>query len=153
MAFFLVRHGKYLPETEDPEKGISEEGRKEVMLIAQVAKNYGIQVGDILHSGKKRAIQTAEIWSSVIENTGRLMVHPGLEPPADVKSFEKNLEFLRNALIVGHLSFLNKLLSYLITGSEDFQIFKFQNGGIICLDQESPESSRHIRWALMPAIL
>jgi phosphohistidine phosphatase len=54
MALYLVQHGKSLPENLDIHKGLSEEGIAEVKRIAEVARQYGIKVSKILHSGKTR---------------------------------------------------------------------------------------------------
>ena len=53
MALLLVQHGKSLPKDKDPAKGLSEEGISEVEHIAGIAKEYGVNVSHIMHSGKK----------------------------------------------------------------------------------------------------
>jgi len=63
MPLFLVQHGKNLPKEQDPEKGLSEEGKNEVERIAALAVRYGVSVSAIKHSGKKRARETAEIFA------------------------------------------------------------------------------------------
>jgi phosphohistidine phosphatase len=61
----VVQHGKSLPKPEDPEKGLSAEGKAETERIAQVAKSdTRISVSEIRHSGKKRARETAEILAA-----------------------------------------------------------------------------------------
>lgn len=53
MPIFLSQHGQCLSKAEDPEKGLSDQGREETRRIADVAANYQIRVPRILHSGKK----------------------------------------------------------------------------------------------------
>jgi len=53
-------------------------------------------------------------------------------------------------MLVGHLPFMERLVSCLITGSPDKSIIKFQTGGIVCLDQIEKNGSWYIKWALMP---
>jgi phosphohistidine phosphatase len=55
-------------------------------------------------------------------------------------------------MLVGHLPFLEKLTSYLVIGSDEKPIFKFQNGGIMCLHKESDSQTWIIKWTLMPNI-
>jgi phosphohistidine phosphatase len=55
-------------------------------------------------------------------------------------------------MLVGHLPFMERLTSYLITGSTDKPVFKFQNGGILCMDQDMDTHTWFIKWALMPYI-
>ena len=44
--------------------------------------------------------------------------------------------FNKNLMIVGHLPFLTKLVSSLITGSENFEPVKFVNSAILVLIKE-----------------
>ena len=152
MALYIVQHGKSLPKEVDPEKGISEQGKEEATLIANVAKGYKVQVSDIFHSGKKRALQTAEIFASILNNKGQLRKAPGMNPMDDVKVFAREMVVNNNTMVVGHLPFLEKLISFLITGSEAYTLFKLQNAGIVCLDQKEESVSWFIKWALMPDI-
>ena len=40
----------------------------------------------------------------------------------------------------------------LVTGSVGTPVFKFQNGGILCLDEDPESRSWVIKWSLMPKI-
>ena len=152
MALYLVQHGKSLPKDLDPEKGLSEEGRQEVAKIAETAKFYGIHVSRIIHSGKTRARQTAQIMASTLKPGLEIEESAGLKPLDDVAACAKNLKPESNAMLVGHLPFMEKLTAYLVTGSEQRPIFKFQNGGILCLDKGPDEKSWVIKWSLSPNI-
>ncbi len=68
MALYLVQHGKSLSKEEDPEQGLSAEGSADVTRIAEVAKGYHVRPNRILHSGKKRARQTAEIFAKSLRS-------------------------------------------------------------------------------------
>ena len=70
MSIFLVQHGKSLSKGQDPEQGLSPQGVEDVKRIAAVAQGYGVQVGSILHSGKKRAHETAEIFAAALKPAG-----------------------------------------------------------------------------------
>jgi len=152
MALYLVQHGKSLPEDVDPEKGISKEGILEVQRIAEVATGYGCKVAQISHSGKKRAKQTAEIFASYLKPRNGVVEISGINPLDDVAVYSGSLSVEDNIMLVGHLPFMERLASYLITGSIEKKVFKFQNGGIVCLDRESESGDWFIKWALVPAI-
>jgi phosphohistidine phosphatase len=66
MALYLVQHSKSRPKSEDPEKGLSPEGKSDTDRIAKVARGYSVRASKILHSGKKRARETADIIASVL---------------------------------------------------------------------------------------
>jgi len=150
MALYLVQHGLSLPKEIDSERGLSEEGRSEVERIAGVAKGYGVTVSFIVHSGKKRALQTAEIMAAYLKPHLGIRPTSGLDPNDDVEPWVKKLESAADTMLVGHLPFLEKLVSRLIIGKPEPVVFKLQNGGILCLAMHS--GAWVIRWALMPHI-
>lgn len=152
MALYLVQHGKSLSKDIDPERGLSEEGRAEVERIAKVARDYGVHVAEIRDSGKKRARQTAEIFASALKPKLGVKAADGINPTDDVTLFSKNIEFDRDLMIVGHLPFMERLISYLITGSIERPVFRLQNGGILCLEKDQELDLPVITWALMPKV-
>jgi phosphohistidine phosphatase len=152
MALYLVQHGKSLSKDVDPEQGLSEEGKAEVARIASVAKDYQVKVGHILHSGKKRARQTAEIFAASLDLAGKIEELSGLKPLDDVADIAATLDTRDNTMLVGHLPFMERLTGHLITGAADKRVFKFQNGGIVCLDADLEKNTWYIKWTLMPHI-
>jgi len=152
MALFLVQHGKCLSKDKDPEQGLSKEGIAEVEQVAKAAKEHGIHVSRIIHSGKKRARQTADIFASFLEPEGSVQEGIGLKPMDDAPAYAGKINSEDNLMLVGHLPFMERLTSYLITGSIDIPVFKFQNAGIVCMDRDPDKGSWVIRWALMPKI-
>ncbi len=152
MALYLVQHGKSLSADVDPDRGLSEEGISEVKRVAEMARNHGIRVSCIKHSGKKRASQTADIFASALNPDHGTQEMRGLNPLDDVSSISVDLDARENLMLVGHLPFMERLVSYVITGSVDKRILKFQNGGIVCLDKDPDTSTWIVKWTLVPNI-
>lgn len=152
MTVLLVQHGKSLRKEIDPERGLSDEGRIEVERIANVARDYRVKVSLIKHSGKKRARQSAEIFATIFNPPGGVVEASGLDPLDDVVAFARTIKQEQNIMIVGHLPFLELLTSYLVTGSTDYSVFRFQNGGIVCLEYDADTRSWILQWTLMPNI-
>jgi phosphohistidine phosphatase len=152
MALFLVQHGHSLPKDKDPKKGLSKEGITETKRIAEVAKGYNVHVSSITHSGKTRARQTAEIIESILKPEGGIKESTGLNPMDDVTAFADKIDSTANRMLVGHLPFMERMTSYLITGSMGKPVFKFQNSGIVCLDKYPATPFWVIKWALVPNI-
>jgi len=152
MAIYLVQHGKSLPKEKDPSKGLSDEGIAETKRSAEVAKEYNIHVSGITHSGKTRALQTAEIFTSALEPENGLEERNGLNPLDDVSAFADTIDSTENRMFVGHLPFMERITAFLITGSMKTPVFKFQNSGIVCLDKDPDTRSWIIKWTLMPNI-
>src|SRR5947199_10537693 len=67
MRTYLVRHGEAEREDVDPERHLTERGAEGVRRIAAAAVDeLGVRPARILHSGKARARQTAEIWAGLV---------------------------------------------------------------------------------------
>jgi len=155
MAIFLVQHGISESKKYDPVKGLSHLGIEETDRIAPVAKAYAIPVARIVHSGKKRAEQTAAIYHKALGLENSLDIISGINPLDDVRAFAATIDPQANWMVVGHMPFLERLVSYLIAGSEDILIYQFQNSGIVCLDsRESKQGAPDwfIKWTLNPNI-
>lgn len=151
MPIYLVQHGKSLPKTEDPDEGLSAEGRSDTERIADVANGYNIAVTGIHHSVKKRAQQTAEIMAKSLSPLEGLAEKQGLKAMDDVAVVAETLAPASNRMLVGHLPFMSRLTSLLITGNMDRPVFAFQNSGIVCLDKNA-DDQWIIKWTLMPNI-
>lgn len=152
MSIYFVQHGKSMPKEADPEQGLSDEGVAETQRIAQVAAQYHVRVNCIHHSVKLRARQTAEIFAQALEPPYGIKEVEGIKPMDDVTVIAPSLQPEDDLMIVGHLPFMARLTSYLITGSTQSSVIKFQNSGIVCLKKFPEESNWQIAWALMPNI-
>ena len=152
MALFLVQHGKSLAKDVDPDQGLSEEGVTETERIAKVAKDYGVNVKTIKHSVKTRARHTAEIFAAALKPDGDIQEITGIKPMDDVSAAAEKINPEDDVMLVGHLPFMERMTSHLITGSIEKPVFKFQNSGIVCLDKDPETRSWFIKWTLMPHI-
>lgn len=152
MAVYLVQHGLAFTKEADPGRGLTPEGAARVRLIAEVAAQYRVQVGRIEHSGKQRAQQTAEILAEVLRPRGGTVARDGLNPMDMVEPLGAECLPAAQVMLVGHLPFMERLASYLTTGVTHYTPFRFQPGGIVCLDRDGQNTLWHVKWALMPDI-
>lgn len=147
MPIYLIQHGKAVPKELDPERPLSEEGREEVERVAVHLRRMGVAVKQIYHSGKTRARQTAELFAKDV-GFGRVVELPGMKPNDDVAEFAENLE--EDAMYVGHLPFMGKLVSYLTTGDEDAGVVVFSCGSVVCAGHT--EEGYRIVWFVTPFV-
>ena len=152
MALFLVQHGTSVPKEIDPDCPLTDDGRTAVERMARAAADNKIEVSLIKHSGKTRARQTAEIMAYFLKPVEGVQEVSGLNPLDDVALAVKGMSGAENIMLVGHLPFMERLASYLITGAPDRTVVKFQNGGIVRLDRAPETGIWFIRWTLMPEI-
>ena len=72
MKLYLVRHGEALAKDVDPDQSLSEVGRANVERLAGFVGLRGVRAARILHSGKARARQTAEILAEAMADAEAL---------------------------------------------------------------------------------
>ena len=150
MALYLIQHGKSLPKDQDPDQGLSKEVIDETERMANLAKDHGVTVSQIRHSVKTRARQTAEIFARNLNPKQGIQEVSGIKPLDDVAEYAAKINPDDNVMLVGHLPFMERMTSYLITGSIDQAVFKFQNSGIVCLHKDPEKQGWVILGALMP---
>ncbi len=145
MKVFLVRHGKAEAVEIDPEKGLSQDGRKGVGQLANLLREE--EVDRIFHSGKLRAEQTAEILAEGLGLESPMM-KTGLKPNDDAQAIADDLEFEdENVMLVGHLPFVDVLANLLLPGN-DKDPFSIPTATAIIL--ENREGEWHLDALLSP---
>ncbi|KPK76764.1 MAG: hypothetical protein AMJ79_05545 [Phycisphaerae bacterium SM23_30] len=153
MYLYLVRHGIAKSKQEDPEQHLTKTGLQEVRKVAEFIKSADLHVGSIWHSGKARAAQTAKVFSSVMEIEKGLIQRDGLAPNDPIKPVQKEIDrFPKNLMIVGHLPFLSKLASKLLTDDESTEVISFPNSGVVCLECVSAGAWK-LAWMINPQLL
>ena len=93
MPLYLVQHGKPpSPWRPTPSEAFSKDGRAEVERIADTARGYGVKVSQINHSGKKRAMQTAELFAEMLGPGIAVNSVKGMDPGDNVITFSDRLD-------------------------------------------------------------
>lgn len=153
MRVYLMQHGKPVPKEKDPDRPLSDQGKRGVENVAHFLKKAGVKVEEAFHSGKTRAEQTAEIMVSKVNPELEAQQRPGLSPLDDVKEIASQIKGAeRDLLIAGHLPHLGKLASLLVAGDEAVPVVKFEQGGVVCLEKD--EKGRwSVAWMVVPEII
>ena len=136
MAVYLCQHGEAFTEEENPVRPLTPAGIEKVKEVAKRAFAGRKNPDMIYHSSKLRAKETAEIIAGEIKFKGIITEIDGINPNDDPKKFFNSTNIASDILIVSHLPFLSRLISYLTTGKTDYSIVKFRQGGIVCLEKE-----------------
>ena len=153
MRVYLVQHGRAKTAEEDPNRGLTDEGRAQVTQIAEFLAGLRITVSLIEHSGKTRAEETAHIMATIMRCTAGPCHTTGLDPSDDPLATANFLKFYTDeVLIVGHLPHLERLTSLLLTGSLDNRPVKFANAGVVCLEK-GQNGTWTLVWAVVPELL
>lgn len=151
MKVYLVRHGEARSKEEDPERHLTEKGVEEVRRVARFLAAAGIHVPKIVHSGKTRARQTAEILAEELKPQ-EVKEADSLDPMADPRIWADRLEESKeDIMLVGHLPHLSRLAGHLLL-RKDVEIIKLAAGGVACLERVE-EGIWMILWAIRPDII
>ena len=150
MALYLMRHGDFIPREIDPDCPLSERGVVEVTKAAELAAGRGARVLQIQHSDRTRAAQTASICSEILRPPGGCGEMAGLHPHDDIFAVLGFIEDTEDSMLIGHLPFLERLCSYLVTGSADTPTVSFKSGTMVCLEKDPEVPAWTIRWTITP---
>ena len=152
MELYLSQHGKAEPEKEDPRRSLSAEGRGETERAARAAAAAGMRVDAVWHSTKLRARQTAEIFAEALEPVNGIHEQDWLGPLDDPQTaIQAARERKETVLLVGHLPYMSRLPSLLLTGNPDRQVIDVRFSGIIAL--AAREEGWLLSWYLRPDLL
>ena len=120
MALYLVQHGLATTEADDPARPLTEQGRDDVTRVAAHAvEHLGVRPARVIHSGKTRARQTAEIWAALLA-VADIEEADGLAPNDDPAEWAERVASAGGAdlMLVGHLPHLGRLTGLLLTGPD-----------------------------------
>jgi len=150
MRLYLIQHGIAVPEEQGPQKPLSQEGRDDTQKTAEFLKARDIKVDRIWHSKKTRSVQTAQMISESIA-CSEIEERDDINPKDPVDKLQEGIQALNaDLMIVGHLPFLQKLASLLLTGSDRNELISFKNSGVICLEYQE---NWKLAWFAPPYVL
>src|SRR5207245_6830766 len=119
----------------DPERHLTARGADEVRRIAMAAvEQLDLRPAQVVHSGKARARQTAEIWAGLVD--AAVAEADGLAPNDDPATWAARLDAeADDVMLVGHLPHLEHLAALLVTRSEEGGVAGFPAGRLVGLER------------------
>jgi phosphohistidine phosphatase len=153
MKLYLVQHANAVSKDEDPDRPLSEQGRADLAKVADFVHPLKIEVDYLWHSKKSRAVQTAEILSEVVKTRKSINERDDINPNDEITALVKDLSKIDgDVMVVGHMPFLGRLASELLSGSENANTVRFRQGGIVCLNYDK-DTGWQIEWMITPDVL
>ena len=146
-----MRHGEALSPQLDPERGLTDNGKLKIEIIAKYLQQKGITFQCVFHSTKKRARETAEIMSHIISPTIKPDTHKNITPNDDPKLILSEINnWTEDTLLTSHLPFVPNLIT-LLTGHDAYlSAISFETGTIVCLENNE-DPIWNIMWAISPS--
>jgi phosphohistidine phosphatase len=151
MKLYLSQHGAAKVADKDPARPLSDQGREDVTRTAGFLSLFEKpHPARILHSGKLRAEQTAEMFA---EAWGCMDVAAvdNLAPNDDSAVWADRLAATRDDLmLIGHLPHLQRLAGLLICADPVREPVRFRNGGVLCLARS--DAGWSVLWQINPTL-
>jgi phosphohistidine phosphatase len=158
MNLFLLRHAKACARSAkwrpDSARPLTREGEKKMFATARGIQSLDVSFDLILTSPYLRAFRTAEILGEVFEpkkvfETKNLIVEA--EPKAVIDEIAENFSALSQIVLVGHEPFLSRLISILLSGTDDLSI-DLRKGGFCKLTIKTLSFGRcaTLDWLMTP---
>ena len=155
MAVYLMQHGEATTEVENAARPLTETGRATVERVAARANAADVRIDRCVHSGKLRAEQTAEVLVGALGREMSIEPREGLapnDPVAPVADWLRDAAAGSSVALVGHLPFLDRLASLLITDDENTHVVEFRMAGLVKLVPKSQGLGFTVAWILAPEL-
>ncbi len=153
MKLYLVQHGEAISKDTNSERPLTEKGHNDIRKMSQLFTQADISLEQVIHSGKLRAAQTAEYFVKNLREPSVVKVNDHIKPKETLQPLtEQILSWNNDTLIIGHLPYLAKLVSYLTTENESSLTISFQPGTAVCL-QRKDNLQWQINWMVRPELL
>ena len=153
MRVYLIRHAHALDANDDPERPLSDRGRRQVHALAAFLRRSGLfEPAEFWHSPLARSQQTAELLARRLGFSVPHIVAPELQPESDPRAIARRLQLSAHApAIVGHEPQLSALATLLVTGRMDLPVFVMKKCSALALEGGGPHWS--VRWHVSPDLI
>jgi len=130
---------------------LSENGVRDVRILALHLKNMDVRLEKVYHSGKLRAEQSARLVTESVSPDIEPLQRDGLNPNDDPAPVASDIEQMSETiLIASHMPFVSRLCSVLLTGAAEAQ-FASTPGTLFCL--ERADGNWRLAYMLRPDFL
>ncbi len=154
MHIYLIRHAEALPDREDKKRPLSQRGKEEARLVSNFLKKQSpAMAGEVWHSTRLRAKQTAEIFIKELAWNVPVKEITGLEPDDDIAEVVDRLNKAQTSImIVGHMPFLGHLASSLV-GRGSSNMFNFEPSAVLSLSHVLDRGGWVVQWMIGPSVI
>lgn len=153
MRLYLMRHAEAdQAELDDAKRPLTARGEHDAQHLANFLQARGYHLSHVIHSGKLRAQQTAEIIVSALASGQSAEIESALTGDDGLSCMlEKIATWTEDTLVVSHLPFISRLLSRLVAENADVQLVGFVPATVVCL--ELCESAKwRMKWCINPSL-
>ena len=158
MELYVFRHGiaeDAQPGRPDPNRALTDEGRKKIAEVVKAARRAGFAPSLIISSPYLRATQTAKVAGEELGYQGEVVRTEALVPHGSPEAVWSELRGYRTEsaiLLTGHEPLLSSLVAYLL-GAPGLRV-EMKKAAMVRIDLESFGAAPHgtLRWMITPKL-
>lgn len=151
MKLYLAQHAHAVAKEQDPQRPLAVDGLADAKKMANFLTHSRIRVQRVIHSGKLRARQTAEILAASIAPGVEIEESGLLDPNDNPAAFDwQSDSWDRDTLIVGHLPFMARMVAQLLIDDGERVLVEYHPGTIVCLEHNG--ESWRLAWMIRPEL-
>jgi len=148
MRLYIVQHGDSVAKEIDPNRPLSDQGQADIQRLEEWLSSHNVRIAQILHSGKTRAKETAEILRPLLKSHSQIYEGQGLAPNDSPEAFLHQLrDRTKDTLVAGHMPFVARTVSQALTGAPDRQLVEFVPGSVAGIERIDGASWRLFMFA------
>jgi phosphohistidine phosphatase len=150
MFLYLVQHGE-AKGGRYPQRGLTDKGFKDVAGTRFIETLFTVSA--IHHSGKTRALQTAQVLADYLKPEKERSAADALAPKDDPALWAGRIAGMNEeVMLVGHLPHLARLTGLLLCGDKEKAPVDFKMGGIVCL-KRFDDGRWALEWMIVPEMV
>ncbi|MBX5494178.1 MAG: phosphohistidine phosphatase SixA [Bryobacteraceae bacterium] len=138
MQIHILRHGiaeDAKPGSPDADRALTPEGRKKLRDVLKLARGANVRPSLILTSPYRRAVETAEIASAVLDGKAEIVGSAALQPSGDPRDVWEEIRVHKDEselLLVSHEPLTSRLTGFLLN-APNLNV-DFKKGALLRLD-------------------
>lgn len=148
MKLYLVQHADAVSKDTHPLRPLSERGLKDVAKMAAFLRGAEISVGRVVHSGKLRAEETANVLAKTVWQGEMPSAMDGIDPKDSTDALYAAAQASDvDLMVVGHMPFMGAMASRCLKGGEVL----YEPGSVLCLERNV--DGWVLAWFVKPGVL
>jgi len=153
LLLYLMRHGQAAEKLDDPQRGLTPQGREDIERLAYSLAARGIYFDHVVFSDRARAEQTALIMRTTISPKATVRKADHLGPNDDPFILKAEIEsWKEDTLVTGHLPYIPALVSLLLDHNSAVRAIDFEPGTVVCLQRDNT-NTWSMEWVSSPSVL
>ncbi len=152
MRLYLVQHGEAVSKEENPDRPLTGKGENDVQAVGRLLEQADAAPARVVHSGKTRARQTAEILAGATGAPEPEEAEFDLDAKASTDGLAAaTADWHEPVMVVGHQPFMGNAVGRLTGTGEGSVALAFRPGTVVALERDDA-GQWNLAWMVRPDV-